>query len=154
MAAMNHWSTDPFAKVSYSGDSLVITGASPGHFLVEWHKDKLVRINLVTGHAKVLSDPEDIAAIWRFLEMAPEARAAYLPAKAIRKATGMTHKQLLAFLRKHPSIRVKRPSRQRLYIHAHDFVACYPWPDYQSLYLAGVELRKEAEHRRKIQGRA
>jgi hypothetical protein len=54
-----------------------------------------------------------------------EARRVYRSAGEIEKATGMTHKQLLAFLRKHPAIKTCSPRRNRLDVDVADFMAVY-----------------------------
>src|SRR5436309_2626525 len=52
-------------------------------------------------------------------------QTAFRPAAEIEAATGLSHKQLLAFCKKHPSIRTQRPWERRLEVHAGDFLRVY-----------------------------
>jgi hypothetical protein len=89
-------------------------------------------------------------------------RAAYRPATEILAASSFpTYKALRAYLDKHPEIRTLKPSKQRLLVHAGDWMRCCSRqddtafealdesPEAVAAFLEEAEARQEAIRRRK-----
>jgi hypothetical protein len=162
--------TDPRAAFTYTPGELRVTTDAPAALLVQiWPAngpsgcpDPLAVVSdLETGWTSATSDPNQIRA---FRQQAAEARNAYqeqfLPAKLLETRFNLSHKRLLAFLRRHPEIRTQAPRRNRRLVHGGDFVGSLPSlfeerPDLpQELANRWLELRAEDEQARYEQERA
>jgi hypothetical protein len=103
--------SDPFARLERQGENLVISGARPGSYLVEWCDygrfagHFAVLLDLATGRAIVVEQPEDIRDLYRDLGASSQSVREYLPASGVCG----DQKRRERFLREHPEIRTHQP---------------------------------------------